>query len=375
MSSFKFCKGCFMPSSRPRISFNESGFCNGCVFNSSRKSEIDWSDRKKSLNSFLSTRKVKDMNPNYDCVVAWSGGKDSSAVALKLREELDLNPLLVTFSPLIPTPEGDFNRRSLLRKGFDSIFVAPSVKTSSYLSKRFLIERGDPKVHWNAGINSVTINIASALRIPIVFYSEHGESEYGGKVISAESSLRRNLDEILENQIGDDPINWIDETLTERELEPYLIDGPKLEALDVLYFAHFFPWDVVQNLEYVDAAIEFKRNPRGRTYGTFTDFDSLDDTMDDLYYYMQFIKFGFGRCLRDCARQIQRGRMSREDAFGLIAQFDGEYPTESIKQTLDFLQINESELQNIIDTHRRKDLWEKSGNIWNLKNKLSRSHI
>jgi N-acetyl sugar amidotransferase len=364
-----------MPSSRPRISFNESGFCNGCVYNSEKRLEIDWADRKESLRSILGSSRVKDINPNYDCVVAWSGGKDSSAVALKLREELDLNPLLVTFSPLIPTPEGDFNRRSLLRKGFDSVFLAPSLKTSSYLSKRFLIERGDPKVHWNAGINAVTINIASALRIPIVFYAEHGESEYGGKVIGAESSLRRNLDEILENQIGDDPINWIDETLTERELEPYLIDGPKLESLDVLYFAHFFPWDVVQNLEYVETAIEFRRNPRGRTYGTFTDFDSLDDTMDDLYYYMQFVKFGFGRCLRDCARQIQKGRMTREEAFRLIDDFDGEYPIESIPPTLEFLEMSQIELENIIDGHRRKDLWEKNGEEWDLKHSLSESEI
>jgi len=375
MSNFQFCKGCFMPSSRPRINFNESGFCNGCVYNRERKKEVDWSGRKNSLREIISSRKKPENNPNYDCVVAWSGGKDSSAVALRLKEELDLNPLLVTFSPLIPTIEGDQNRRSLLRQGFDSILVSPSLRTSSYLSRRFLVERGDPKVHWNAGINSVTINIASALRIPIVFYAEHGESEYGGKVINTESSLRRNLDEILENQIGDDPINWIDDILAERDLEPYLIDGPKLASLDILYFAHFFPWDVVQNLNYVERSIRFRRNPRGRTYGTFTDFDSLDDTMDDLYYYMQFIKFGFGRCLRDCARQIQKSRMTREEAFDLINKFDGEYPVESIPLTLEFLQLNQNELENIIDTHRRKDLWEKNGNNWILKHKLSEADI
>ena len=27
--------------------------------------------------------------------------------------------------------------------------------------------------------------------------------------------------------------------------------------------------------------------------GTFTDFDSLDDKIDCLYYYMQYIFFGF----------------------------------------------------------------------------------
>lgn len=375
MSDFRFCRVCFMPSSRPRISFHESGVCNGCIYNQKNRVNIDWSERKETLNKIIDSRRTKDTNATYDCVVGWSGGKDSSAVALSLRKELGLNPLLVTFSPLIPTIEGDFNRRSLLKAGFDSIFVAPSAKTSSLLSKRFLIERGDPKVHWNAGINAATINIASALKIPIVFYSEHGESEYGGKVIDEQSALRRNLDEILENQIGDDPINWIDDLLGEKDLDPYLISGSKLEKLDILYFAHFFPWDVVTNLNEVESSIEFKRNPRGRTYGTFTDFDSLDDTMDDLYYYMQYIKFGFGRCLRDCARQIQRGRMTRTEAFQLIQEFDGEYPADSIPQTLAFLELDESELHKIIDTHRREDLWEKTADNWTLKHQLSQAEI
>ena len=40
-------------------------------------------------------------NKPYDCVVPWSGGKDPTSIALKLKLEFGLNPLLVTFSPLI----------------------------------------------------------------------------------------------------------------------------------------------------------------------------------------------------------------------------------------------------------------------------------
>ena len=43
-------------------------------------------------------------NGNYDCIVPWSGGKDSTSIALKLKLEHDLNPLLVTFSPIFPSP-------------------------------------------------------------------------------------------------------------------------------------------------------------------------------------------------------------------------------------------------------------------------------
>jgi hypothetical protein len=202
---------------------DENGICNGCSYNKSRKRIVEWGERKAELLDLIRANKRKDSNPIYDCVIGWSGGKDSSAVAITLKKELGLNPLLVTFAPLIPTKEGEFNRRSLLDYGFDSILIAPNRRVSRHLSKRFLVERGDPKVHWNAGINAATINVAAAYKIPTVFYSEHGESEYGGKVLDKKSTMERSIDEILENQIGDDPRNWTDEVVSQRELEPYLI--------------------------------------------------------------------------------------------------------------------------------------------------------
>lgn len=364
-----------MPSTRPRMIIDEDGFCNGCVYNKARKEFSDWDHRKNELVEIIQANKKQDSNPTYDCVIGWSGGKDSSAVALTLKKELGLNPLLVTFAPLIPTVEGEFNRRSMLNYGFDSVFISPNLKISRYLSKRFLIERGDPKVHWNAGINAATINIAAAYKIPTVFYSEHGESEYGGRILSDKSTRERSIDEILENQIGDDPRNWIDNFVTKPDLEPYIINEKNMAQLRVLYFAHFFPWDVVNNLNLVEAEVEFMRNRRGRTYGTFTDFDSLDDVMDDLYYYMQYIKFGFGRCLRDCARQIQRGRMTRQEAYSFINKFDGELPEESLESICSYLQISNEHLREIMDLHRRPDVWEALHGEWQLVSPLKPEEI
>ncbi len=375
MNKIIYCKSCFMPSSRPRISISNDGYCNGCTYNKTKRENIDWNVRKKELQLILEKSKDSNSNKVYDCVIGWSGGKDSSAVAIMLKKELNVNPLLVTFSPLIPTIEGDLNRRSLQNYGFDSIFISPNLKVSRYLSRRFLIERGDPKIHWNAGINAATINIAAALKIPIVFYSEHGESEYGGRVLSEDSIKQRTIEEILENQIGDDPINWVDSVVNLKDLDPYLIDEGRLSKLSVLYYAHYFPWDIVKNLEIVENEVDFYRNKRGRTYGTFTDFDSLDDVMDDLYYYMQYIKFGFGRCLRDCARQIQRGRMSKKEAYKLISNFDGEFPIDSISLITEFLQIDNLKLNEIIDLHRRKDIWNFENSEWKLKYPLNASSI
>ena len=76
-----------------------------------------------------------------------------------------------------------------------------------------------------------------------------------------------------------------------------------LEKINVTayYFSYFFKWSMFDNFQYVKKQMpNFKTNPNKRTKGTFTDFDSLDDKIDCLYYYMQYVKFGFGKSHKRC---------------------------------------------------------------------------
>lgn len=359
-----YCGTCFMPSTRPRMLMNDDNVCGGCRTAESRRA-LDYGRRRPELVEIL--RASSGKHPAYDCIVAWSGGKDSSSIALRLKSEYDLRPLLVTFSPLIPTEEGAHNRSALLNLGFDSIMVRPDQDVSRNLARRFFVERGDPKVHWNAGVNAAPIRIAVNYGIPVVFYAEHGESEYGGRILSDRHLMERDLDEVLENQIGDDPLNWASESISEAALFPYTYpdDGDiRSIGLRALYFAYFSHWDVTENYKFVSEQLAFMGNSRGRTYGTFNDYDSVDDVMDDLYYYMQFIKFGFGRCLRDCARMIQRGKMSRAEAYALIVEYDGEFPEETLDECLDYLRMTRVDFEAVVDRHRDPRIWSRVNGRW-----------
>ena len=217
--NLSYCKTCLMPSTRPRITFDKFGICNACKYKK-KKSKIDYKKREKELEAIL--KKYRSKTKDHDCVIPWSGGKDSSYVAYQLKFKYKMNPLLVTFSPIIPSSVGHHNRNELIKLGFDHIMFKPNEKISSYLSKRFLIERGNPKVAWDAGINAIPIKIAIEKKIKLVFYAEHGESHYGGKILDKNSEMLRNLDEIFEHQIGDDPINWLDDKITEKDIIPRL---------------------------------------------------------------------------------------------------------------------------------------------------------
>lgn len=358
-----------MPNTRPRVVFNDEGICNACT-NTDKKKKIDWNKRKNEFLLLVEEIKNKsfDVGSMYDCVVPWSGGKDSTSIALKLKYEFDLNPLLVTFSPLIENECGLSNRDEIIKKGFDSIFIRPNNHIAKKLSKRFFIERGNPKVAWDAGINSGPVQVAINYNIPTIFYAEHGESEYGGLVLNNESEKKRNLREVIEHQIGDYPENWVSEDIKIKDLAPYMYpNSNKLKNLNIYYFSYFFKWSMYENYLYVKKNLKgFKTNPHGRTEGTFTDFDSLDDKIDDLYYYMQYIKFGFGRCSRDASRMIQTGHLTREKGLEYFKKFDGEFPKRHLNDVLNYLELSELDLEEIINKHRNEEIWKSSDNYWKL---------
>lgn len=364
----KYCKKCLMPDSRPRIGFDDEGVCNACRHSENKYTNIDWDTRRKEFLELIKQYKRDD--GYWDCVVPWSGGKDSSNIAYKLKFEFGMNPLLVTFSPQVPTEIGNWNREQMIRLGFDHIFFRPDQKVHRRLAKRFFIERGNQKVAWDAGINSIPVKVALNFKIPLIFYAEHGESEYGGKVINEESQKMRDITEVLEHQIGDDPKNWVDDEITEKDLNPYIyptFEELKEANMKVMYFGYFFKWSMLNNYNFIKTKIDFKTHPKGRTSGTFTDFDSLDDKSDNLYYYMQFIKFGFGRTVRDTSRMIQNNQMTREEALELAKKYDGEFCSEHLQDMLDYLNLTREEFNEIVDKHRNPEIWKKEDGGWKLR--------
>lgn len=366
----RYCSRCIMPDTRPRIVFDDEGVCNACR-NTERKERIDWDARRAEFLSLVEPHRSKD--GRWDCVVPWSGGKDSSTIAYRLKFEFGLNPLLVTFSPLIPNEIGNRNREALINLGFDHVYVRPNQRVHRHLARRFVVERGNPKVAWDAGINAVPVQVAVRFGIPLVFYAEHGETEYGGRVLNEDSGKMRDLAEVLEHQVGDDPRNWVDDVVSEGDLNPYVYpDASDVRSVDLraFYFAYFFRWSMLENYRFLRTKMPFCTHPDGRTVGTFTDFDSLDDKTDNIYYYLQYIKFGFGRAVRDACRMIQNDQISREEGLELARRHDGEFPEEYLDDVLEYLQMTRSELTSVIDMHRNHELWARDCGEWCLTHPL-----
>lgn len=356
-----YCKNCLMPSTRPRIRFRD-GICNACDFAEEQK-HVDWDARRREFDDVVSA--FRGSGP-YDCVVPFSGGKDSATIAHRLKHQLGLNPLLVCYGQLLWTDVGRRNLHRVCDSGFDIHYWRTNQDVSRKLARRFFIERGHPKNAYAAAVNAVPLITAVQFNIPLVFYAEHGESAYGGLVRNKEAQRTRDLAEVLEHQVGDDPRNWARDGITECDLFPYIYpDLADIERVGVkaFYWSWFFKWSITENATYAWSRMGFERC-QPRSDGSYEGFDSIDDKIDGLDFYMMYVKFLFGRATRMASRQINEGHLTRDDGLDLVRAFDGEFPEMYLPEVLDYLGMTRAELIETIDMHRNPELWTKEDGVW-----------
>src|SRR3990167_4430071 len=347
-----------MPDTRPRVVFTD-GICNACHYHAT-KPGIDWAARRAE---FIVLVKRHKKHPVYDCIVPFSGCKDSAVIAYRLKYELGLHPLLVTFGQMIWTDVGRHNFNKVCDAGLDIQYWRMNQEVSKKLCRKFLVERGHPKTHYDAAVNAVPVLASNQMGIPLIVFAEHGETEYGGRVLSEDSRKFRNLTEVLENCVGDDARNWEGDGITEKDLYPYIYPETNSTAV---YWSYFMgPWDIYENAVFARKRIGFNVAhperyvsdapwPWGRSDGSFEGFDSIDDSIDDLDYYMMFKKFGFGRATRMASRLIQYGHLTREKGLEYVERYDGEFPTKYLPQILQYIDMSMQELKSLIEKHDEK---------------------
>ena len=86
--------------------------------------------------------KFRKNNGEWDVVVPCSGGKDSIYVAHMLKFKYKINPLTVTWAPMIYTDVGR-NLQNMIKSGLDNIVGTPNGKIHRILTKLSLEMIGD----------------------------------------------------------------------------------------------------------------------------------------------------------------------------------------------------------------------------------------
>ena len=74
--------------------------------------------------------------------------------------------------------------------------------------------------------------------------------------------------------------------------------------------------------------------------------------------------------MEDAAHEIRDGHITREEGIMLMKKYEGEFPKKYFAEFLDYLDINEDEFWEIVDSWRLSHLWGKKDNEWVLKHPI-----
>ncbi len=375
----KWCKKCVMSNQRPRIIFDENGICSACKYSEIKNYNINWTEREKELEELLNKHRRRD--GYWDVIVPSSGGKDSAYVAHQLRYKYNMNPLTVTWAPLKYTDIGWSNLQSKINSGLSNILCTPNGNLQKKLARLCLEELGDAFHVFVLGQVSFPFHMALKLGIKLVFYGENGELEYSGdpKLDRPFKPSEDWVDQHFKGSKFEDLLeyglknkSYLNESdFSKADLiyySPPKIEDLKKAGIDGKYFyGYYHKWIPQENFYYCAENTGFRPNPE-RTEGTYSKYTSIDDKMDGFHFYLRYIKFGLGRCSEDAAHEIRDGHITREEGIALMRKYEGEFPKKYFKEFLEYLDIDDNEFWEIIDSWRLPHLWGKNNNEWILKN-------
>ncbi|WP_326984846.1 N-acetyl sugar amidotransferase [Chryseobacterium sp. MYb264] len=387
----KFCKKCVMSNQRPSsavefrhtrdskkttMHFDEHGVCDACR-TAEQKEKIDWEQRQKELVALLDQYRSKD--GSYDCLVPGSGGKDSAYQAHVLKYKYGMNPLTVTWPPILYTDYGYKNWKNWIDTGFDNISFNRNGKAMKLLTKLSIENLFHPFQTFILGQKNLAPKIAAKYGIPLIFYGEN-EAEYGNPIADNASSLRdksyysyENLDEIF---LGGVSVKELIENyhLSLSDLLSFLpasADEMEKSKIEVHYLGYYLKWTPQEVYYYAVENTGFKARPF-RTQGTYSKYNSIDDKIDDLHYYTTYIKFGIGRTTYDASQEIRNKHLTREDGVALVNRFDGEFPDRYFDEIMHYLDIDPEYFKGeLADKFRSPHLWGKDdGGLWKLRHNV-----
>lgn len=366
-TEIKFCKKCTISNQRPRITLDENGVCSACNY-SVHKRQLDWEMREKELRELCDRHRKND--GSYDVIVPCSGGKDGGFVAHQLKYEYGMNPLCVTWAPLLPTTIGRKNLDNFIDVGgFDHVLGTPNGKIQRLMTKLAFLHLGDPFQPFIYGQTNYPLKMAVQHKVSLIMYGENGEVEYGGDMKNAYKPTREIQDHDKHYFSNMPPEFWLEHGVTEKDIAPY--KAPKYEEIvnnktEIHFLGYYKYWDPQENFYYCVENTGFTPNTE-RSEGTYSKYASLDDRIDGFHYYLGFIKFGIGRTTSDTAHEIRDDKITREEGIALVKKFDGEFPQKYFTDFLDFTGISEEEFWEVIDSWRSEHIWTKDNGVWKLR--------
>ena len=349
----KRCNPCGLPETHETIAFDAKGTCNICTQQEFKQGSIDWPAKKLELDALVEQYRGKH---DYDCLVPFSGGKDSTWTLYYLVKEYGLKPLVVRFDHGFMRPGLEENVKRVTRElGVDILSFRPNWKVVQRLMLQSFLEKGDFCWHCHTGIFSYPMWIALEKKIPLIFWGEPS-AEYTAYFTyeQAEEVDEKRFNRFVNLGISaDDMFVRLGGNVDPRDLKPY--SYPPLKDLRDLNYrsvclGSYIPWDVKTQSETIMRELGWEGDEVENVPPQYR-YEKIECYMQGVRDYIKFVKRGYSRPSHLVAIDIRNGRLTPEEGQKLVAEYEGKRPP-SLDLFLDFIGMSEAEFMEIAMSHQ-----------------------
>jgi N-acetyl sugar amidotransferase len=329
-----------------------------------RKKNNYWKERWEKLEQVCDKYRSRNKG-RFDVIVPYSGGKNGAYIAYILKNKLGMNPLCVTIRPPMEDPIALQSIKNFQDRGYDHLFITPNRLVERQIDRENFINKGIPMHAFMIAVQTAIMRTAVNFDIPFVMYAEEGETEYGGSSKLKNSPTYSVEDGIQLYLSGVDPKKYKDQ-FDEGSLYWFLYpSNEEIKKLnpEICHWSYFE--DFVNYHHYIVAKEKLGLVERSeRNIGAIENFSATDTNLIHLYFYLMYLKFGFGRTVSEVGNEIRRGSMSRPQAVNIARKFDGEFPAQHVPSYLDYYDMSLDEFNEVLDKWANKELFEKKDGLW-----------
>jgi len=342
-----------MLETQDMISFDNDGVCATCRQIEYKQNKIDWDVREKEFRALLDQYRGKGP---YDCIVPFSGGKDSTFTAWALVKKFNLRPLIVSFDHGFYRPNVlAYNERTVKKLGVDYMKFKSDWQTVKKLMRESLIRKGDIMWHSHCGIYAFPMHVAVALKVPLLIWGEP-TSEYVSYYSYEEYEQ---VDEKRFNRVvnlginAEDMVGFLDGSVTLRDLWAYTY--PKLSDLRAIGYrsiclGNYIPWDTRKQSELIRTELDWQGDRvEGIPYERYW-YEKVEDAFQGIQDYLKWLKRGMSRMTHLTSIDIRNGRMTRDEALKMIEKYEG-YRPASLDVFLKAIDMSDQEFHEIALKH------------------------
>lgn len=352
MTQLRRCSRCLLPETHETIVFDAEGVCNVCRGQELKLAQINWQAKKQELDALIEAYRGKH---DYDCIVPFSGGKDSTWTLYYLVKEYQIKPLVVRFDHGFLRPTVLANTQRVLRKlGVDFLHFTPSWKVVQKLMLQSLLEKGDFCWHCHTGIFSYPMWVAIRYHVPLIFWGEPS-AEYTSyySYDQPEEVDEKRFNRFVNLGItAQDMFVRLEGTVDERDLKPFTY--PPLKELRRINYrsvclGSYIPWDVKTQAKIIQEELgwqgdEVENVPPGYNY------EKIECAMQGVRDYIKYIKRGYTRPAHLASIDIRNDRLTRRQGLQMIEAYEGKRPP-SLDLFLEFVGLTEEQFMEIALSH------------------------